>query len=47
MIYGSYRLWRTVKGFWNTFYTGGLVLDSVIFLWFVAVSEIVQRSLKY
>jgi CubicO group peptidase (beta-lactamase class C family) len=47
MIYGSYRLWRTLRGFWNTLYTGGLVLASVIFLWFAAVSKIVQSSLKY
>jgi len=47
MIYGSYRLWRTAPGFWSTLYTGGLVLASVIFLWFVAVSRFVQGSLKY
>jgi len=47
MIYGSYQLWRTATGFWRALYTGGLVLSSVIFLWFVAVSRIVQGSLKY
>jgi CubicO group peptidase (beta-lactamase class C family) len=46
-IYACYRLWRTPTGFWSRLYTGGLVLASVIFLWFTAVSRIVQSSLKY
>ncbi|MBV8052138.1 MAG: serine hydrolase [Acidobacteriaceae bacterium] len=47
MIYSSYRLWRGAPGFWSTLYTASLVLASAIFLWFVAVSRIVQGSLKY
>lgn len=47
MLYGSYKLWRTAVGVWTTIYTAGLVLASIVFLWFAAVSRIVQSSLKY
>lgn len=48
MLYSSYRLWRaTGKGIWTTAYTAGLVLSSLIYLWFTAASRILQSSLKY
>lgn len=48
MLYASYRLWRHGgKGFWPTLYTAELALSSVIFIWLVAGSGIVQTSLKY
>jgi len=47
MLYSSFRLWRSTGGLWTTLYTAGVVLASVIFLWFVGVSRIVQGSLKY
>lgn len=47
MLYGSYKLWSNVRGLWTTLYTAGLVLASIIFLWFVGVSRIIQGSLKY
>jgi CubicO group peptidase (beta-lactamase class C family) len=47
MLYCSYKLWRTAVGLWTSLYTAGLVLASIIFLWFAAVSRILQSSLKY
>ena len=48
LLGGTYRLWRiSAKGLWSTIYSGGLVLASLIFLWFVAASRILQASLKY
>lgn len=47
-LYGTYRLWRrAARRLWNTIYSGGLLLASLIFLWFVAASRILQASLKY
>jgi len=47
-LYATYRLWRSAsRGLWNTVYSGGLLLASVIFLWFVAASRILQASLQY
>jgi hypothetical protein len=48
MLCGTYRLWRiSAKGLWSTIYSGGLILASLIFLWFVGASRILQPSLKY
>jgi len=48
MLYSSYRLWRdSRKGIWTTLYTAGLALASLIFVWFVVASRIVQLSLNY
>lgn len=47
-LYGTYRLWRSAaRGLWNTLYSGGLLLASAVFLWFVAASRILQAGLKY
>jgi hypothetical protein len=47
-LYGSFQLWRTTrKTWWTTTYTAGMLLASVIFIWFTAASRIVQTSLKY
>jgi hypothetical protein len=48
MIYSSYRLWKnTAKGAWHSAYTAGLIVASVIFIWFAAISRVLQTSLKY
>lgn len=47
MLYSSYKLWRNAVGVWSSLYTAGLVLASIIFLWFATVSRVVQSSLKY
>jgi len=48
MVYSTYWLWRTSsRGPWTTIYSAGLVLASFLFIWFVAVSRILQLSLKY
>ncbi|PYV72744.1 MAG: serine hydrolase [Acidobacteria bacterium] len=48
MAYSTYRLWRTSsRGLWTTIYSAGLVLASFLFIWFVAVSRILQVGLKY
>lgn len=48
MLYSSYGLWRTArKGLWASAYTAGLIFASCIFIWFTAVSRILQGSLNY
>jgi CubicO group peptidase (beta-lactamase class C family) len=48
MVYASFQLWRTAtRGLWSTLYSSGLLCASLIFLWFVATSRILQGSLKY
>jgi CubicO group peptidase (beta-lactamase class C family) len=48
LVYSTYRLWRaSSRGLWTTIYSAGLVLASFLFIWFVAVSRILQVSLKY
>ncbi len=48
MLYASYRLWRSSsRGLWTTIYSAGLVLASILYIWFVAGSRILQISLKY
>src|SRR6266851_580306 len=48
ILYGSYRMSRVAgAGLWSRFYAEGLVLASLIFIWFVSVSRILQLSLKY
>jgi CubicO group peptidase (beta-lactamase class C family) len=46
--YGAYRVWAsTGKKTWAAAYTGGLLLASVIYIWFAVASRILQFSLKY
>ncbi len=48
LVYSTYRLWRASStGLWTTIYSGVLVLASFLFIWFVALSRILQVSLKY
>lgn len=48
MIYGACQLWRTgSKKVWASIYAAGLVVACVFFIWLVAISRIVQASLKY
>jgi hypothetical protein len=47
MVYSTYRLWHRNRGIWTTIYSAGLVIASFLFIWFVAVSRILQVSLKY
>lgn len=47
-IYSSFQLWRTaVKGLWASTRALGVVLASIIFIWFTVASRILQFSLKY
>jgi CubicO group peptidase (beta-lactamase class C family) len=47
-IYSGFELWRTaVKGLWATTRAVGVILASVIFVWFTVASRILQFSLKY
>lgn len=47
-MYSSFELWRTaVKGLWATTRALGLVLASLIFVWFTVASRILQFNLKY
>jgi CubicO group peptidase (beta-lactamase class C family) len=46
--YAGYRVWAgTGKKIWAAAYTGGLLLASVIYIWFTVTSRILQISLKY
>lgn len=46
--YAGYRIWAsTGKKIWAAAYTGGLLLASVIYVWFTVTSRILQISLKY
>jgi CubicO group peptidase (beta-lactamase class C family) len=48
VIYARYRAWTsTSKRLWAGLYSAGLLLASVIFMWFTVASRIVQLSLKY
>jgi CubicO group peptidase (beta-lactamase class C family) len=48
LLYNSYRVWRTAgTGIWTRIYTTGLVLASLIYVWFVMASRLLQSSLKY
>ena len=48
MLYSTYKLWRnSERGLLTTIYSAGLVLASVLYIWFVAASRILQVSLKY
>jgi hypothetical protein len=47
MVYSTYRLWHKNRGVWRTIYSAGLVIASILFIWFAAVSRVVQASLKY
>ena len=48
MLYSGFRLWRAGRSrFWPGIYTAGLTAASVIYIWFVLSSRVVQASLKY
>jgi hypothetical protein len=48
MVYACFRLWQSSsRGIWMTIYSAFLVLASIVYIWIVFSSRIVQISLKY
>jgi hypothetical protein len=48
ILYNAYRVFRTAgAGLWTKIYTSGLVLASLIFVWFTIAGRLLQSSLKY